>query len=67
MESPSTKMDNRLRRNDKSNDDGENVDIDLLRKEYRNMQANRNAFAHESDLVRKYNKSTYSLCRALIN
>lgn len=36
----------------------ENVDIEVLRKEYRNMQANRNAFAHESDLVRnKYNQS----------
>lgn len=26
-------------------------DLDTLRKEYRNMQANRNAFAHESDRV----------------
>lgn len=31
--------------------ESENVDIEVLRKEYRNMQANRNAFAHESDLV----------------
>ena len=39
--------------NDKGGRDGDesNEDIDILRKEYRNMQANRNAFAHESDLV----------------
>lgn len=38
---------------DKGDRDGDesNDDIDILRKEYRNMQANRNAFAHESDLV----------------
>ena len=28
-----------------------NEDLEILRKEYRNMQANRNAFAHESDMV----------------
>ena len=39
------------RKKDDSNEN--NVDIEVLRKEYRNMQANRNAFAHESDLVRK--------------
>ena len=33
----------------KNNDTDE--DLDILRKEYRNMQANRNAFAHESDRV----------------
>ena len=39
--------------NDKGGRDGgeSKEDIDILRKEYRNMQANRNAFAHESDLV----------------
>jgi hypothetical protein len=39
--------------NDKGGRDGGeiNEDVDILRKEYRNMQANRNAFAHESDLV----------------
>jgi hypothetical protein len=36
----------------RSRESNENVDIEVLRKEYRNMQANRNAFAHESDLVR---------------
>lgn len=36
----------------RSRESDENVDIEVLRKEYRNMQANRNAFAHESDLVR---------------
>lgn len=36
----------------RSRESDENVDIEILRKEYRNMQANRNAFAHESDLVR---------------
>jgi len=34
-----------------SRESNDNVDIEVLRKEYRNMQANRNAFAHESDLV----------------
>ena len=29
-----------------------NEDLEILRKEYRNMQANRNAFAHESDMVK---------------
>ena len=38
---------------DKRESNENNVDIEVLRKEYRNMQANRNAFAHESDLVRK--------------
>jgi hypothetical protein len=33
-----------------NNNDNED-DLDILRKEYRNMQANRNAFAHESDRV----------------
>jgi len=31
-----------------------NEDLEILRKEYRNMQANRNAFAHESDMVRLF-------------
>lgn len=30
---------------------GEKFDIEVLRNEYRNMQANRSAFAHDSDLV----------------
>jgi len=38
-------------RGEKSKDTGENVDTEVLRKEYRNMQANRSAFANESDLV----------------
>jgi hypothetical protein len=38
-------------RGKKNKDTGENVDIEVLRKEYRNMQANRSAFANESDLV----------------
>jgi hypothetical protein len=40
--------------NDKAGRDGgeSNEDIDTLRKEYHNMQANRNSFAHECDLVR---------------
>lgn len=41
-------------RKGKDGDGGGNAteDLEVLRKEYRNMQANRNAFAHESDLVR---------------
>lgn len=35
---------------DSNKNDAED-DLDILRKEYRNMQANRNAFAHESDRV----------------
>ena len=53
---PSTRDSSRDKR-DESNEN--NVDIEVLRKEYRNMQANRNAFAHESDLVRK-NSPTFS-------
>lgn len=45
-------------RGGRSRESNENVDIEVLRKEYRNMQANRNAFAHESDLVSNHqNKS----------
>lgn len=43
----------RSRSSGKGKDEGDNEDIEVLRKEYRNMQANRNAFAHESDLVSK--------------
>jgi len=42
----------------------ENVDIEVLRKEYRNMQANRNAFAHESDLVLRRQQATLDKLRA---
>lgn len=36
-------------------------DLDTLRKEYRNMQANRNAFAHESDRVSRSSLRYHSL------
>ena len=39
-----------------------NEDLEILRKEYRNMQANRNAFAHESDMVR-----LFLLCNNIYN
>ena len=55
MISPSKVMD---RRNEKSKDAGENVDIEVLRKEYRNMQATRSAFAHESDLVSAFSATS---------
>ncbi|KAL9182288.1 hypothetical protein ACHAXT_012940 [Thalassiosira profunda] len=50
----------------KGNDGGEedDVDIEILRKEYRNMQANRNAFAHESELVLKRQQATLDKLRA---
>ena len=41
----------RQRSSVKGNDGEVDEDIEVLRKEYRNMQANRNAFAHESDMV----------------
>ncbi|KAL3765624.1 hypothetical protein ACHAW5_008281 [Stephanodiscus triporus] len=51
---------------DKGGRDGgeSNDDIDILRKEYRNMQANRNAFAHESDLVLRRQQATLDKLRA---
>ncbi|KAL7430737.1 hypothetical protein ACHAXH_004979 [Discostella pseudostelligera] len=39
-------------------------DLDTLRKEYRNMQANRNAFAHESDRVLRRQLATLEKLRA---
>ena len=45
---------NSRQRSQYGKDDGggaTNEDLEILRKEYRNMQANRNAFAHESDMV----------------
>lgn len=53
MRSPQQQQ-HQQRRDEKGKDGGDNVDIEVLRKEYRNMQANRNAFAHESDLVRVF-------------
>lgn len=44
-----------------------NEDLEILRKEYRNMQANRNAFAHESDMVRLFFTCNNSNCNALIH
>ena len=41
----------RQRSSGRSNDEANDEDIEVLRKEYRNMQANRNAFAHESEMV----------------
>jgi hypothetical protein len=40
-----------------------NEDVDILRKEYRNMQANRNAFAHESELVLRRQQATLDKLR----
>ena len=40
------------RRGKKDEGGATNEDLEILRKEYRNMQANRNAFAHESDMVK---------------
>ncbi|KAL7531649.1 hypothetical protein ACHAXR_004153 [Thalassiosira sp. AJA248-18] len=54
----------RQRSSGKSNDEGEDEDIEVLRKEYRNMQANRNAFAHESDLVLRRQQATLDKLRA---
>ncbi|KAL7513626.1 hypothetical protein ACHAXN_012997 [Cyclotella atomus] len=48
----------------RSRESNENVDIEVLRKEYRNMQANRNAFAHESDLVLRKQQATLDKLRA---
>ena len=42
------------RRGKKDEGGATNEDLEILRKEYRNMQANRNAFAHESDTVNLY-------------
>jgi len=57
-------MEQQLRqsRGEKINETGENVDIEVLRKEYRNMQANRNAFAQESDLVRQVILQPRAIC-----
>lgn len=48
MNSPNRRQRSSGRSNDEENDE----DIEVLRKEYRNMQANRNAFAHESEMAR---------------
>ncbi len=45
-------MNSKNRLIDKNDDHSEDADAEVLRKEYRNMQANRNAFAHESEMVR---------------
>jgi len=51
---------------DKNDDQSEDADADaeVLRKEYRNMQANRNAFAHESEMVLRRQQLTIEKLRS---